>query len=346
MTIAMQAAVPPNASASAGSGREQFLASLLAMAQRVDPSVTAITGLARVSAGATLETWALDAERPGGGLPLILRRSPGTRAGTSLPLSTEAEVLRAAGRQELAVPAVWHVLRPEDELGDGFLMNRIPGETLARRIIRDAAYAGARQVFAAQIGTTLGKLHDLAADRLPTLPYSDARTQLARMTAELAKPGVQPRPVFELAIKWLEAKLPEPVDPRLVHGDFRLGNLIVGENGLRAVLDWEVAHLGDPAEDLAWLQIPPWRFGVLGRPVGGVGRAEDMYAAYAAETGRPVDVERVRFWQVLGSLRWGVSTAGMVNWLRGGDTTVERAMIARRASENELDLLRAIMGRD
>lgn len=333
--------VPPPAG-----GNDRFTAALLAMARHVDPSVSAITGVSRVSAGATLETWALDAEHPAGTVPLILRRSPGARAGTSLPLTTEAEVLRAAARQQLAVPSVWHVLRPEDELGDGFLMNRIPGETLARRIIRDDAYAKARSVLAKQIGTTLGKLHDLAHDQLPTLPRSDASTQLARMEAEMSKPGVQPRPVFELAVKWLQARVPEPVPPRLVHGDFRIGNLIVGEDGLRAVLDWEVAHIGDPAEDLAWLQIPPWRFGVLDRPVGGVGRAEDLYAAYAAETGRPVDVDRIRFWRVLGSLRWGVSTAGMINWLRTSDPSVERAMIVRRASENELDLLRAIMGRD
>lgn len=348
MVADTQGATAPSTQASLASTGEadRFAAALLAMARRVDPAVKAITGIARVSAGATLETWSLDAERSNGSVLLILRRSPGTRAGTSLPLATEAEVLRAAAAQRLAVPDVWHVLSPEDELGEGFLMRRIAGETLARRIIRDAPFAEARQRFASQVGETLGRLHGLTTDQLPPLPRSDAATQLARMEAELAKPDAQPRPVFELALRWLHRRMPAPVAPRLVHGDFRIGNLIVGEDGLRAVLDWEVAHLGDPAEDLAWLQIPPWRFGMLDRPVGGVGRAEDLYEAYAAVAGEPVDVERVRFWQVLGSLRWGVSTAGMVSWLRSGDRTVERAMIARRASENELDLLRAIMERN
>lgn len=323
-----------------------FTAALLSMAQRVDPSVTAIARLARVSAGATLETWSLDAERPIGVLPLILRRSPGQRASGSLPLSTEAAVLRAAAAQGLAVPSVWHVLTPEDALGDGFLMERIEGETLPRRIIRDGAYARARTVLAQQIGEALARLHQVPTGALPALPTSDAETQLSRIEAEIARPERQPRPVFELAAKWLRQRLPDPVEPRLIHGDFRSGNLIVGEEGLRAVLDWEVAHLGDPAEDLAWMQIPPWRFGVLDQPVGGFGQPQDVYASYSARSGAPVDVSRVRFWQVLGSLRWGVATAGMVDWLRGKDPTVERAMIARRASENEIDLLRAIMDRD
>lgn len=280
---------------------DAFADALLRMARRVDPDVTAITGIARVSAGATLETWSLDAERPAGALPLILRRSPGQRASASLPLTTEAAVLGAAAGQHLPVPRVWHVLSPDDALGDGFLMERIEGETLPRRIIRDAAYAGARDMLARQIGDALARLHAASTDALPPLPVSDARTQLDRIEAEIARPDVQPRPVFELAVKWLRQRVPEAVEPRLVHGDFRIGNLIVGPDGLRAILDWEVAHLGDPAEDLAWMQVPPWRFGVLDKPVGGVGQAADVYASYAARAGAPVDVARVRFWQVFGA---------------------------------------------
>ncbi|WP_338465558.1 phosphotransferase family protein [Novosphingobium sp. ZN18A2] len=325
---------------------ETFAAKLLAAAKRVDPEVTGIAGVSRVSAGATLQTWSIDLEKGGAILPLILRRSPGGRAKASLTLDDEAAVIRAVGAKGLAAPAVWHVLRSEDALGEGFLMERIDGETLPRRIIRMVEAAGSGETLTRQLGKTLGQLHRVSLDGLPGLSHSDAETQIARLEEELRKDGVQPRPVFELALKWLRQRIPDPVEPRLVHGDFRIGNVIVGKEGLRAVLDWEIVHIGDPAEDLAWMQVPPWRFGGLDKPVGGIGRPEVLYAAYEEETGEPVDVERVRFFRVLGSLRWGVSTAGMVEWLRGHDPTVERAMIARRASENEIDLLRAMAGKE
>ena len=151
------------------------------------------------------------------------------------------------------------------------------------------------------------------------------------------------RPVFELAFRWLREHLPPAVTPVLVHGDYRHGNLIIGTQGVHAVLDWELAHIGDPVEDLAWLCIPPWRFGELDKPVGGFGQREDLLAAYERASGRSIDRARLAWWDVLGSLRWGIMCADMPKWLRSGrDTSVERAMIARRASESELDLLRIL----
>jgi aminoglycoside phosphotransferase (APT) family kinase protein len=154
------------------------------------------------------------------------------------------------------------------------------------------------------------------------------------------------RPVFELGFRWLRQNAPaELAQYRLVHGDFRNGNMIFGSNGVRAVLDWEVAHIGDPAEDLAWICAPPWRFGQLDHPVGGLGSRQQLFEAYEAATGERVDPARVHYWEVMGSLRWGVGCAGMLDWFTSGrDQTVERAMIARRVSENELDLMRILTG--
>jgi aminoglycoside phosphotransferase (APT) family kinase protein len=152
----------------------------------------------------------------------------------------------------------------------------------------------------------------------------------------------RPSPVFELAFRWLLDHQPaELAHPSLVHGDFRHGNLIIDSDGLRAVLDWEVGHLGDPAEDLAWICLPPWRFGQIDQPVGGLGQREDLFNAYQAASGTAVDRERVRYWEAISSLRWGLGCAGMNDWFASGrDPTVERAMIARRVSESELDLMR------
>ena len=149
--------------------------------------------------------------------------------------------------------------------------------------------------------------------------------------------------MFELAFRWLEDHCPpHPKHVRLVHGDFRNGNLMVGPDGVRAVLDWEIAHVGDPMEDLGWICVSSWRFGVTDKPVGGFGEREDLWAGYEAAGGAPVNREHAMWWEVMGSLRWGVMCAGMPASFRGADPSVERAVIARRSSENEIDLLRLL----
>ena len=161
---------------------------------------------------------------------------------------------------------------------------------------------------------------------------------------QLLREQRQARPVFELALRHLRDHLPDGGTAlQLVHGDYRLGNLMVGGDGLRAVLDWELCHIGDPLQDLAWLCLPPWRFGRLEAPAGGLGTREELYRAYEAASGTRVERARVHFWEIFGSVRWGSMCSGMLDWFRDGrDRSVERAMIARRASESELDLLRIL----
>jgi aminoglycoside phosphotransferase (APT) family kinase protein len=327
---------------------ERFRDALQALALALVPGSTRIESLRRLSAGATLETWSFDVVGAGDTVGMILRRAPGgLRAEGTLPLSTEAEVIKAVAAAGVPAPEVRWVLTPADGLGDGFLMTRIPGETIARKILRDAEFAEVRPRLAHQLGAIAGAVHGVDVSRLPPLATRDAPRTLE--TLERRYRGMErPRPVFDLAIRWLRDRMPPPLERlQLIHGDYRNGNVIFGPEGVRAVLDWEIAHLGDPMEDLAYLCIPPWRFGELDRPAGGFGSREQLFEGYESATGVKVDRERIRFWEVLSSLRWGVGCASMVDWFRSGrDTSVERAMIARRASENELDLLRAMTGRD
>ncbi len=131
-----------------------------------------------------------------------------------------------------------------------------------------------------------------------------------------------------------------------MHGDFRHGNLMIGPDGIRAVLDWELAHLGDPMEDLGWICVNSWRFGVIDKPVGGFGTYEELFSGYEAASGIAVDAARVKFWEVMGTLRWGVMCVGMMQRFRlGPDHSMERAMIGRRSSETEIDLLRLLAPR-
>jgi aminoglycoside phosphotransferase (APT) family kinase protein len=225
-------------------------------------------------------------------------------------------------------------------------MQRIAGATLPGKILRDPALASVRPRLASQLGSIAAAIHAVDLSRLPALPLLDGERQVQHLHSQYRAQETS-RPVFELAFRWLIEHLPAAVTPVLVHGDYRHGNLVVGAQGVHAVLDWELAHIGDPVEDLAWMCIPPWRFGELDKPVGGFGSREDLLAAYERASGRSIDKARLAWWDVLGSLRWGIMCADMPKWLRSGrDTSVERAMIARRASESELDLLHLLAPRN
>jgi aminoglycoside phosphotransferase (APT) family kinase protein len=309
------------------------------------PGATGLCSLSQLSAGASMETWSFDATGNGNTIPLILRRRP---AGNShdldfARLGTEAAAIQAAVAAGVPAPVVRYVLQPDDGLGGGFLMERIEGETIARRILRDGAYQPVHRRLLGQIGETAARIHAVPLTRLPSLRTLTIPQALDEWESEYRRQG-QCRPVFELALRYLHDNAPGAlVTPRLVHGDYRMGNLIVGPEGLRAVLDWELCHIGDPMQDLAWLCLPPWRFGRIDAPAGGLGARDELFAAYESVSVERVDPDRVRYWEIFGSLKWGLMCSGMVDWFRSGrDRSVERAMIARRASESELDLLRIL----
>jgi aminoglycoside phosphotransferase (APT) family kinase protein len=153
-------------------------------------------------------------------------------------------------------------------------------------------------------------------------------------------------PALELGIRWLDRNAPaDDTPPALVHGDFRNGNFIVGPDGIRAVLDWELAHVGDPIEDLGWLCVKSWRFGNADCVVGGFGAVDELLAAYAGAGGAAVDEEALRFWVVLGTVKWGVICAGQaLAFVNGILRNVEMAALGRRVAEMEWDLLDLLDG--
>ena len=299
-----------------------------------------IEELRRLSGGASRETWSFDAAAPNGERhALVLRRDPGEHTGWS-ERGIEFALLKAAHAGGVAVPRVWFLLEPVDELGAGFVMARVDGETIPRRILRDDTYASARPLLARQSGKQAARIHALDPSLLPELPVQGAREQIEQYRAYLDGFG-EPHPAFELGLRWLADRVPAaPPHPVLVHGDFRNGNFIVGPNGMRAVLDWELAHLGDPVEDLGWLCVKSWRFGVNDQHVGGFGGVDDLLDGYRAAGGREVDPDHLRYWEVMGTLKWGViCEVQAFTHLHGAVRSVELATLGRRVTEMEWDLL-------
>lgn len=291
-----------------------------------------VTDVAAVSAGASRHTFTLRAD----GAPLVLQVDRSGGLDGAVDVRAQAAVLRAAEAAGVPVAPVVATGGADSAVGAPYLLARlVEGETLPQRFLRDPAYADARRGFAAQAGRVLAALHGVPTAQLPPLSAAD---ELDRVVASVDEVG-DPVPAFELAIVWLREHRPTPVAPRLVHGDFRLGNLILGPDGIRAVLDWELTHLGDPAEDLAWLTLRAWRFHGPGE-VAGTGSVAELLAAYAAAGGAPVEADRLRWWQVLGTLKWGsICQRQARTHLDGLTRSVELAAIGRRVCETEWDLL-------
>lgn len=324
---------------------EVIAAGLQKLAAKIVPS-SAVEGLQRLSGGATQEIWRFAVVSPASRTLLILRRAPsGHRLSEeAVGLDIEARLIRAAGKRGVPVPAIRYVLNPEDGLGPGFIMDFVEGETLGGRIVKAETFASARETLSRRCGEILAKLHAMDPAQFPQLRASSPR-ELLKHWEDTYHSTHWPRPVFVCAFRWLhESCPPPPARPCLVHGDFRNGNLMIGPDGIRAVLDWELAHVGDPLEDIGWLCVNSWRFGRMDKAVGGFGDLADLIAGYQNAGGAAIRVESCKWWEVFGTLRWGVMCATMTQLFRTTDPTVERAAIARRASETEIDLLRLLAG--
>jgi len=311
--------------------------------RQVIPGLRSISDLRPLTGGAVQETWAFSANGPDGAASLILRRARGTLRAMrthGISLETEARILDLAGRSGVPVPPVRYVLRPSDSLGEGFVMDFIPGETIPRRILRGDEFRTLRNGLARECGQVLASIHNLKSSSISGIEAHQPAAAIALMQQDYLALDA-PSPVFELTFRWLQDHmLPDLERLFLVHGDFRNGNLLVGPDRLRAVLDWEGAHIGDYHEDLGYISVRSWRFGEIDQPVGGFGPREDLFDAYEQASGRTVDPARALFWEIAFTMNWGIQCAQMAGqFLSGADASVERGAIGRRRSETELDLM-------
>ncbi|MCU1393668.1 MAG: putative phosphotransferase [Ilumatobacteraceae bacterium] len=290
-----------------------------------------VDDLQRLSGGASRETWRFVAD----GRTLIVQRQ---RGGDGRDMGAEVGVLRAARAGGVPVPAI--VATSDHDGGSFVVLEHIEGETIARKILRDDTFARARTSLTHDCAVALARLHAIDPATAPGLLGVDQVHQYRVALDDLGRA----HPTFELVFRWLERHRPPARPPAVVHGDFRLGNLMVGPDGLRSVLDWELAHLGDPVEDLGWLCAKAWRFGSA-LPVAGVGEYAALLDAYSAASGTPVGLDELRWWEVLGTLKWGVMCIVQAEaHLSGASRSHELAAIGRRVCETEYDLLTMLDG--
>jgi aminoglycoside phosphotransferase (APT) family kinase protein len=289
--------------------------------------------------GASRESWDIEVHPPGQAKRhLILLRDAGGR--TRQParnIAVEAAAMIAA--RAAGVPVAELYDHGEGTLGRAYLlMERLDGETIPRRLLRDDAFAAARPRLAHRLGEVLARIHRIDPETLPGLPHVDALTQLT----ELYEGFAEPRPALEIGLRWLREHQPAPVAETLVHGDFRTGNLMVGADGLHGVLDWELTHRGDPRQDLGWLCTKAWRFGSP-HPAGGFGSRADLMAGYAAGGGTPPDEQTQQWWELYGTVRWALLCRSQAErYLSAAEPSIELAVLGRRVCEQEYDVLLAL----
>lgn len=293
-----------------------------------------VTRLEQASGGASRETWFVELDRP----PhrVVLRRDP---PGLARPegMAREAVVLEAAEEAGVPVPHVVDHDTDGSVLGSPYVLTEhVDGETIPRRLLREDKYAAARSGLARELGRAAARIH-----RIPVPAGFPEHDPLEQLVADYDSLG-DPIPAVEIAFRWLRENRPAGSGRSLVHGDFRNGNLIVDETGLRAVLDWELVHAGDPMEDLGWLCTNAWRFGSP-LPVGGFGGLDELFDGYAEIAGARPDPEVVRWWEVFGTTKWGVICRSQAEQhLSGAHPSMELAAIGRRVCEQEHDLLVAL----
>lgn len=308
---------------------------LQAVVSRALSRAVAVRNLRQLTGGASRETWSFDAVAEDGAVrPLILRRDPPEAPGSHM--SIEASAIQAASHAGVPEPEIIAYGDDVTALDAPFIvMERVEGETLARRILRDEAYADVRPLLAEQCGEILARIHSIPLDEVPGLVHSDVLLDVSGTIRSFDDAS----PALDIGLRWLEDRRPPSTDEVVVHGDFRNGNLVVGPEGILAVLDWELVHRGDPMQDLGYLCVRAWRFGE-DRPVGGFGDYEDLFRGYQKVSGRRVDRDVVRWWEVFGTVWWGGGCMQQA-WrhLSGDERSVELAAIGRRVWEQEYDVL-------
>ena len=298
-----------------------------------------IVNLEPLTGGASKEIWKFEVNAYGKSDRYILRRGSGVEGPLAIKTSDEAKIQKTVRKLGAQVPEIVAVSSLDEELGDAYIMKFVYGESIARKILRDEEYKNTLPKLAFECGQSIAKIHQADINEFPFLPSKTVFEQINDLYQTYVSFN-QPSPVFEYTHLWLKKQNFGEINDALVHGDFRLGNIIVGKDGLKSVIDWELAHIGNPLQDLGWICGNSWRFGNTNKVVGGFGDLADLLKGYNSVSNYHVDENMVKAWQVFGTFRWGVICLIQASaHLTGSINSVEKAAIGRRVSETEIDIV-------
>jgi aminoglycoside phosphotransferase (APT) family kinase protein len=315
-----------------------------------------VTDLALLSGGACQENYRLDVRASSGELApkatLVLRSDAARSLPASIDRAQEFVVIGRAREAGVKTPRARFFANDLVAPGRGaYFLDFHRGEAIGRRVVGRPELARAREVLPGELAAELAKIHSITPATAPGLFTSgenrDGSIEPARATLESLRATmdamVEPHPAMEYVHRWLSARAPSGQEVVLAHGDYRTGNFLVDEDGLAGILDWEFAHWGTPAQDLAWICMRDWRFGALDRAAGGIATRDAFYAAYEKASGRTVDPDDVRFWEIMSNLFWAAGSVHQAErFLSGAERDFELVAIGRRANEMEWEALRLI----
>ena len=313
------------------------------------PDYESTLGLEELTGGASRQILKARVRAGGAEHTLVLRKS--VKVGKSeieqLTLAQEVAVCRIAHQAGVRTPGVLFAVEEEDGIGEGYAMPFVHGESLGGRIAKSPKFARAREKLTEQVGCALARIHaiDIEANDLQAVaPVLTPLHAVESIYAAYRATGLAV-PMLDYCARWLLENIPPEVAPVLTHGDYRNGNFLVDpDDGLVAIIDWELARIADPMRDLAWVAMMPWRYGAADLEVGGFGTLRDLYATYESSSGREISVERIRWWQAYGYFWWSIACIVMgVSYRATEGQLSDRISIGRRYTEGLIDLANMLM---
>jgi aminoglycoside phosphotransferase (APT) family kinase protein len=336
---------------SAAYSPDEFRARLVDYLTEVSGVIATVDRAEPLAGGASRDMWLIEATFDREPQKLVLRRDlPTTMLDSSLTRAQEFQLMQAAYAHGVKVARPRFLCEDERVLGAPFfLMDFVPGIAIGRKVVQMPELAEARARLPQQMAEALAAIHaiDPQAHQLvflsaPAQGHTPAQDAIAQCRSILDSLEIA-HPAFEFALRWANEHAPPPLRICLIHGDFRIGNLIVDETGLAAVADWEFAHIGDPLEELGYCCMRDWRFGMGRLRMGGIADREPFIQAYEQISGLTIDRQAVDYWEFLGNLRWGIICLTQANrHLSGRDPSVELASLGRRSAEMQYEMLHLI----
>jgi aminoglycoside phosphotransferase (APT) family kinase protein len=323
------------------------------LSAKLEADNVSVSNLHRIPGGASRETWSFDARWPENGKEVergfVLRRDPDASL-LETERDLEFRVMDTVASHGVPVPKMYW-LESDGAFLDRpfFVMERIDGcETSPTKVLMDPRFFPMRPQLAERFVAILARIHSLdwRASRLDFLgvPADEASCgimEIEKWEAVVDRDALEPQPVLRAAFAWMRRHLPPPAQRIvLVHADYRTGNFLCSSDGeIRGVLDWEMVHLGDPLEDVAWACIRPWRW--LGdENIGGLLPRGPFYRHYEEESGFTVVPEAIRFWELLGNVKLAaIFLTGARSFCEGRTRSPMMAFLGRNIARLELEIM-------